>query len=855
MRESLLIASNILKVFFSFLSINIAFNVRCKCIKSKNDQFVVPVNEFIPYLQRIQQNNSEAEIRCQINSLLQTLNYNLDGIPIKELILYFSDSLITRHHENYCFSYEFCDIWRNTIVMVDEEFFVASKIAQENQRRGIHEFSNLSWPYCIEHDNRNISNILNTGQGVSDNHFHLRASSPYYLYSWIRLMSNPMDTELQKNIKKMDTERLMQRISFSGIDQNEPLYEMWIKAVAIRLYLTCFLLYSRRGLKWDDKILPFRIEKLLLSECTPLDTILKLQATINKLYFRFNSHNCSDYISINNNYGTFGELYGERWLLCNLFSSCNSNYIDSLLCCYLMIKNRFRNELVQSNGLIGFKNFFKYQDRKGWFMSRTYESEMKLTAATISGVIDGPRISSLELRIAPARPRQSESNLVVDNYNTIMNYEKSIEMATYNNDLYTKDTFYYSFHFIKSHDKQDFNDALNCRHSELRSLIELQAESILEMRYLYPNIANRIRGIDACNEEIDCRPEVFGPIFRKLLRFEVNHDTPQLQASYHVGEDNYDIVDGLRAIHEAILFLGLKTGNRIGHATMLGISVETFYKNKNMMISMPLQNYIDNLAWMYYFISKNYHWFNRISGILEYFKGKYNNAIQILYSTNGTLFDTCPSIDDYVHAWLLRGDEPYLYFVYKNCPRICALDSFRLCDTISDMELFRKRKEIRKIYHQYHFNKTIRQNGLKSISDFLIPEVIESIEIVQRVLQSIVAEKGLGIESNPSSNLLISSISKYKEHPIIRLFDNRNDKNNHQLQLSVSVNTDDRSVFSTSISNEYAYLAYDLENMLDENHNKLYSKADIYKWLELLKNNGNAQAFRNLDYKKRRLWH
>lgn len=851
MRESLIITSNILKIFFSFLSINKTLDIRSICNKSKSDEFVIPIDEFIPYMQQIQQNNSEAEIRCQINSLLQFLNCKTEGIPIKKLIEYFSDSLITRYHENYCFSYEFCDVWRNTIVMVDEEFFVASKIAKENQRRGIHDFFNLIWSYCIEHDNKSISNILNTGQGVSDNHFHLRASSPYYLYSWIRLMSNPIDARLQKNVEKMDNERLMQRISFSGINQDESLYGLWIKAVAIRLYLTYYLLSINREQELDDKTVPFKIERLLLSKWIPLDTVLELQSAIDKLHFHFGSYNCTDYISINDNKGTFGELYGERWLICNLFSRCTSKYIDSLFCCYLMIKNRFRNELVQSNGLIGFKNFFKYQDRKGWFISRTSKSEIELTSATISGVIDGPKISSLELRIAPARPRKPESNLVIDNIKTIADYEESIRIATRNKDIYTKDSFYYCFHFIKNQDKQDINNPLNCRHYELRNLVELQAESILEMRFLYPDIAKRIHGIDACNEEIDCRPEVFGPVYRKLLCFELNDDIPQLQATYHVGEDNYDIVDGLRAIYEAILFLGLRTGSRLGHATMLGISVKRFYETKNMTVSMPLQNYIDNLAWMYYFISKHFHWFNKIPNILEYFRSKYNNAIQILYSYDGVLIDSCPSIDDFIQAWLLRGDEPFLYFLYENTPRTCALDSFRLCNTIKDMELYRKRKEIRKIYHQYHFNKIIRQNGLKSISDILIPDVIEVITIIQSALQSIIAEKGLGIESNPSSNLLISSISNYKDHPIIRLFDNRNDMRNHQLQLSVSVNTDDRSVFSTSISNEYAYLAYDLEKMMDENYNKLYSKADIYKWIEMLKNNGNAQAFRNSDYKKR----
>lgn len=41
--------------------------------------------------------------------------------------------------------------------------------------------------------------------------------------------------------------------------------------------------------------------------------------------------------------------------------------------------------------------------------------------------------------------------------------------------------------------------------------------------------------------------------------------------TYHTGEDFLDIVDGLRAIDEALLFLQMEKGERLGHAMALGV--------------------------------------------------------------------------------------------------------------------------------------------------------------------------------------------------------------------------------------------------------------------------------------------
>lgn len=79
--------------------------------------------------------------------------------------------------------------------------------------------------------------------------------------------------------------------------------------------------------------------------------------------------------------------------------------------------------------------------------------------------------------------------------------------------------------------------------------------------------AKFVTGADAAASEFDTPPEVFAPSFRRLRKNGIRHFT------YHAGEDFFHILSGLRAIYEAIEFLGLQAGDRIGHATAAGVDV------------------------------------------------------------------------------------------------------------------------------------------------------------------------------------------------------------------------------------------------------------------------------------------
>ena len=155
-------------------------------------------------------------------------------------------------------------------------------------------------------------------------------------------------------------------------------------------------------------------------------------------------------------------------------------------------------------------------------------------------------------------------------------------------------------------------------------------------------------------------------------------------ATYHVGEDFLDITDGLRAIDEAIAFLNLRCGDRLGHALALGVDIDDWYQKKAYRIVLPKQDYLDNLVWLYArirsynidgcddakaYIEKRFAEFfreiytdNMTSNMLKdieaaantfYKKNKINNSYHCDNMHTG--------INEYYDAWKLRGDEPEHY--------------------------------------------------------------------------------------------------------------------------------------------------------------------------------------------------
>lgn len=850
-------------------------------------------------------------------------NYNniqSDEITIYDVLCFFCDKVIYRTNNQYRYRYNYTDIWNNLSKELSEELFIATAVVQDSKRRRLDTLP-TDWNYCISSDNIDIQNMLSRDVGVSENHFHLRGSTPYFDVAWIHVMNAPNKKSYEASLMKMSA-NLLKRDDTQ--DKVEPLWLMLKKASAIRLFL--YSIVSDDNYLFEDGYINsldyendravfgivddrrFNIGKIAIKQLR--HNYMKSE----KLYKRYKNI-CADamyawlisqvipcYTNYSNVWDTLQEnivkrnivsdemidyaqnaayytnkyynIQGERFILNScldiIYTKSNGyKQIQSLLYLYLAIKYQFYDEMVQSNSRKGFFNFNEYQDRKDLFLPWSYSLERKLTVDTICSIIDDVKIHSVELRISPQID-------VIENVNMLKNYDFAIEEAIrrcnrneHSNFRPKVTDFYYVFHFIKIADNEYSENKCRNYKSRVRSLA--QAHSIIKIKEYSYKIAKRIRGIDACASELDCRPDVFGSTFRLVQYYadtilkQSNIELPQLRATYHVGEDNYDILDSLRAISEAILFLQLAPGSRLGHATYLGIDAKKYYELNGYSISLPKQVWLDNVVWLYYFIKENDVNFDGKDSCLFFLKEEfmkcffeiYGNKLNeffisclcekippYIYSYKPQTLNECHfDMESYFYSWLLRGDDPDLYSegYYKKYNFFG--DGYRICTSESRMSESRRRFEPCCLYYLYHFNKEVKEIGDISISINVPDFLVNAITCSQKRLLEIISEKSIAVECNPTSNLKISTMSSYNEHPLINFYHNGLEANNQDKPLNVSINTDDKSVFSTSLSNEYTYLLFYLEQEKNSDGSKRYSRYELLKWLNEIRMMGNEQSF------------
>lgn len=790
--------------------------------------------------------------------------------------------LIMENHEVVC---KYSELLRLRYVTnyVEEDLLVCAYLVGHRAR--YHEAgqqTDFGWNTIIGHNNVQLHGILQ--EGISDNHFHLYGSAPIFHLIWLDYMNilpNMKDMKKLRNIGK----RPRASRNHYYVDYQEESYDRAVlKAALIRIFLIFWLIEDDFRCDKDafvnKKLLLYREEKvasLLANKEQIEDYYLEIQDAVDYLraYFGIKQGKfLIDYALYQTKTGLNQDLAGnlsfagERWFIYQMLEkemfgrNVKPKYLQWFYA-YLVIKNNLRNEIIQTNDTDGFENFSIYTKRKDLYHDT---ANMAITAVYSSLLSDNLR--SLEIRISPA-----ESAL--DYALKIRGYEDMFVAEEQRIQGYAKTRLYYVLHFSKCDDKfyekMDGANTLSelerqairyqvsyeCRHYWKRQQLNQQANELCKFRERYPRQAEKVLGIDACSQEIGCRPEIFACVFRFLANHivddMVDSKVGQLKMTYHVGEDFLDAVDGLRAVDEAIRFLNLRYGSRIGHGTVLGIDICKWYERKRYTIVLPQQDYLDNVAWMYHKLTEfNIQGCENLLHYLEKQFDIYFSKIYLQYMSEKETreFIHSNSIHAYYEAWKLRGDEPELYMTGK-------------FGKVTDMQYIgrnylvnyqypesfdsRKRSEVVGLYYMYHYNYDVRDVG-RNIIEVQIPSFYaEGVCRIQKAMQYFVASCGIGIETNPSSNLLVSTIDSYDEHPIAQLY-NKDltydpDKLQGCAQMNVSINTDDKGVFRTSLENEYALMACALEKVKDKEGKAVYNQQMIYAWLENIRKMGNLQSF------------
>lgn len=782
---------------------------------------------------------------------------------------------------------------------IDPMLFVAAFLAMKDREDGYGERETFSWPLTVRTDNVRLHHLLD--KGIAENHFHIGGSVDPFAFSWICLM-NKYSPDRREDFKNLRSEEdPLDTIRVGAPVKAESLYLLTFKAACIRYYLYRKLtgllpteaekenyrdwLRTQMRISSDDECDLSTVEfsqwvSTLADDCVSefKDGFVPDYALREEPLPPMDNKDLIYYSSLairNYERRLFRPLAGEQRFLYLLFRAIFSSSpliqedLD-LAYAYLLIYCRLRGEMVQVNNRVGFSNFYKYQNRKDSFFKDYPLYGNMCTRIAQQLVLANPQVSSFEARVISADTEEKLATKLENLYTRATEYlyaDKKFSLIKENKKNAEK-----KLHYVLTFPKEkqlisadEFSESQHPRNSILRDKMNARAVAFIGAAQNRHDVMNYVTGIDACSEEIDCRPEVFACQFRRLRQFRapstaVSPQTlyPTLRITYHAGEDFLDPVDGLRAISEAIRFCEMTGGDRLGHAMALGVDLEEWYTVKEHHVLLRKQAILDNLVWLY----GQMHRYNiqnpETEGYIQKRFKKYFTEIytrNLNHAKNSLLYSV--DVMDYYSSLQLRGNDPYLY---KSNPEIVEGRFDALEEKIReeiDLNPWKILKGTERydelstvLYHYYHFNYAMKRAS-DEIDELAIPRcVVQTVCMVQERMMYEISQRNIGIECNPSSNFLIGTFKDYLKHPIFRfnneslypLHDPRSQIRNPR--ILASINTDDLGIFSTSLENEYALIACALEeNNAYCPENQIILPDNIYKWLDNIRQNGLDQSF------------
>jgi adenosine deaminase len=903
----------LIEVIFSKMPVEIIISKllqnKVYSINASNIQFIQ--RPIIQYLFEALPGHSEDERNHAYNMTVEILKAN-NAYGIFSLLNNFNDEVLVEYsYKPYC-RYDQLLRWRMLSHRLEQDLFITSYFAK-NDLISHRDRVNFTWEPIIRTDNSRLHNLLQ--KGMAENHFHLKGSAPYFNLSWISLMNRITGRDSEYISSRILENRLNEDIFFEDSIEKQSIMSLVSKAAIIRAFLFENLLISD-GVITTSSFNFYDILRITQSSSEEVKVNLReynsyIESLKQQFGYNFISHGYDkvpDYAikrdcltEDNNNFKLL--LYGERKFMydcfMNLFNPLkNHNFrlYETLFYIYILIKVKFRSELVQVNNRIGFKNFSDYQDRKTIFLKDDPILKDSVYYMSIQATKQEQNILSLEARICNEESAAKTNNEIKKIDNLLEKTSKTLENSLFgdiesafltrlqnehdegkNNykDLQINKTekhkdFFYVIHIPKFVDQvsqktlknnRKYELPLSIRDIERRTESKKVANQLMEIREKRAYASDRILGIDACSNEIGCRPEVFSQAFRVLKYHTLSKENdllrnrylgvsyknvPSLKITYHVGEDFLDLADGLRSIDEAIIFLNLSHGERLGHALALGVDVDEWYSSKGNNILLSKQDYLDNLAWI---LNKITHYKLDIDSFLkDELENEFNEYYRYIYYHHDTYQDLT-NHRIYFNSWMLRGDDPYLYKTgkFKKCEQFRFWDRCSINKITCIKEDFRLNPQITNLYYRYHFDFSVRKRGYESTNIKVNKDYIKLIKLIQQNMQIEVRKLGIGIETNPSSNYLISTFKRYDKHPLVNFFNLGLTQEYSKLskcpQLFVSINTDDQGVFGTYLENEYALMSLALEKVKDGNDQSIYNQEMIYDWLDKIREMGLQQSF------------
>lgn len=252
-------------------------------------------------------------------------------------------------------------------------------------------------------------------------------------------------------------------------------------------------------------------------------------------------------------------------------------------------------------------------------------------------------------------------------------------------------------------------------------------------------------------------------------------NAPRLRLTCHAGEDFAHPLEGLFSIDMACRYLPLGVGDSIGHGLALTTDIAVFESRRLGSTLTSRGVLFDSLLWL---------------------------RAQIMTWPTTSFYDVLPQLDDWLQASLRQIYGPDVGLLTP--AQTNSLWKRRAGPVPPKPPPSREWKAIdERMRHLEVWDDKCHaaRSTPVSLGAFShLSRLGPAIRHAQENLRDFIAESGIVIEINPSSNLRISGAPDWQQVAFVQLLQHLKD------DVLASVNTDDPGTFGTRIENEYAYV-------------------------------------------------
>ncbi len=545
--------------------------------------------------------------------------------------------------------------------------------------------------------------------------------------------------------------------------------------------------------------------------------------------------------------------------------------IDRLFHIYLLLFNEFYTFCIQRDNFCGFKQFQKYSYIEKSIVGRPFYYENVFTN------MHGNRLNSdvnyLEVRIAPKDNWEdcaTRINRILEGYLCYVakKLDKKARTIRGNNLAETLDILDEQlaksqdirlvrpsivFHLIKHEWNKEQAEKGTCRHDVSRREYFNILQALKELFEKYPPLHKWVRGIDAAAYEMDVPPDIFAPAFRKA-----KHDLGLRHVTFHIGEDFYHLANGIRTVCETVSMLDYQSGDRLGHATALGVEPALWMKTMPEQIAPTRGDWLQDLVFIWNLVrhcndmqelaqkldfdirEQGYAVFQR-PHLSPYILKRVFDLRKLTPQLLGNMFQAARTrlIE---RATGKGGVSPAHVFTFEEIvmeerrhPPYLSADERE--EQMIHQAFCQETPEIIRLIHKWQFERETWERSDRRIevpTDYFSVE--ELLRLQQLAMRSL-TEKGIVVETMPTSNLRISQYKEMGQHHSLRWLGV--DKHPGDSDLLVVLGTDDPGVFGTCIKGEFYHL---FASLCKRGMNRQEALEKLIRINEC----GNRYAFRSL---------